>query len=348
MAIRASSSKQIDALIADLRAGTAVTREAAVARLTIIGARGVERLLELAESPVDATARVAAFRTLEAIADPRALGPALRILDDAGIDAAVAIAAAGVARAFVRGARGASAVDRLTAVALDRARPEPVRVAALRAMRELEHSTLAPLLKSLVDDPSPAVRAETEAGPTRTHGAAADALDTLARAAQAGLPNDPDALRHAIVRAGHTVALPLLLRIVERVREREDLEPPARRPAWTTTRAAAHVALANRGSRLALYDLRESIEAATAPLPVEFLTALSTIGDASCLEAIGSAHARSGDAWWRTHLADAFRTIVGRERITRRHAVMKRIEKRWKGAVDELWAGKAGRAGKAG
>ena len=330
MAIRASSSKQIDALIADLRSGTAVTREAAVARLTIIGARGVERLLELAESPADATARAAAFRALEAIADPRALGPALRALDDASIDAAVAVAAAGVARAFVRGARGASAVDGLSAVALDRARPEPVRIAALRALRELQQSTLAPLLKSLVDDPSPAVRAEAEARPTRKHGAPAEPLATLTQAAQAGLPNDPDALRHAIVRAGDAIALPLLLRIVERVREREALEPPAQRAPWTTTRAAAHVALANRGSRLALYDLRESIEA-TAPLPVEFLTALSIIGDASCLEAIGSAHARSRDAWWRTHLADAFRTIVVRERITRRHAVMKRVEKKWPG-----------------
>ncbi len=329
MTIRASSSKQIGALIADLRGGTAVTREAAVARLTIIGARGVERLLELAESPADPAVRAAAFRTLEAIADPRALGPALRVLEDAGMDAAVAIAAAGVARAFLRGERGASAVDALTAVALDRARPEPVRIAALRAMRELQRSTLAPLLKSLVDDPSPAVRAEAQARSARKRSAAAEPLDTLTRAAQAEFPNDPDALRHAIVRAGDAIALPLLLRIVERLREREALEPPARRPPWMTTRAAAHVALANRGSRLALYDLRESIAAATAPLPVEFLTALSIIGDASCLEAIGSAHAKSRDAWWLTHLADAFHTIVTRERITRRHAVMKRVEKKY-------------------
>jgi len=337
VAIRASSSKQIDALIADLRAGTAVAREAAVARLTIIGARGVERLLELAQSRADPVGRAAAFRTLEAIADPRALGPALQALDDTGIDEAAAIAAVGVARVFVRGALGASAVDRLTTVALDRARPEPVRVAALRAMRELESSTLAPLLKSLIDDPSPAVRAEAETG--STNGSDSDPLVTLTRAAQTGLQNDPDALRRAIVRAGDAIALPLLLRIVERVREREALEPSAQRPAWTTTRAAAHVALANRGSRLALYDLRESIEAASAPLPVEFLTALSTVGDASCLEAIGSAHARSADAWWRTHLADAFRTIAAREGITRRRAVMKRVERKYPGVFGDMAKG---------
>ena len=96
-------------------------------------------------------------------------------------------------------------------------------------------------------------------------------------------------------------------------------------------RAAAHVALAHRGSRLAVYDLRESLESADAPLPVEFLAALTLVGDRSCLEPIAAAyaHARGGHAWWRQHLADAFRAIAARERITRRNAVMKKIEKRW-------------------
>jgi hypothetical protein len=122
--------------------------------------------------------------------------------------------------------------------------------------------------------------------------------------------------------------LPHLLKIVERVRERERSES-AGRGAWAATRAAAHVALAQRGSRIAIYDLRESLETANAPLPVEFLTALSLAGDASCLEAIAGAHARARDAWWRHHLADAFRTIAAREKLTRRHAVMKRIAKKW-------------------
>jgi HEAT repeat protein len=339
VAIRASSSKKIGALIADLGAGDAVKREAAVTRLTVIGARAVERLIALAESPAESYARVAAFRTLEAIADPRALGPALRALDEAAADATVAVAAAGVARVFVRGARGASAVDRLTAVTLDRARPEPVRVAALRALRELDQATLAPLLKSLAGDPSAAVRSEVEVGGSRKRGVTTDPVVTLTRAAEEGLPNDADALRQAIARAGAAVALPRLLRIVERVREREALEPPDRRPAWTTTRAAAHVALANRGSRLALYDLRESIDAAKAPLPVEFLAALTLIGDASCLEAIAGAHHRSRDAWWREHLAGVFRAVVAREKLTRRHAVVKRVEKRWPGVFGDMAEG---------
>ena len=95
------------------------------------------------------------------------------------------------------------------------------------------------------------------------------------------------------------------------------------------------------------------MSAASAPLPVEFLAALSTAGDVSCLEAVVAAYARAtpsagstgpkGDQWWRDHLADAFKTIVKRERLTRRHALVKKIEKRWGSALEELWAGGAGK-----
>ena len=57
------------------------------------------------------------------------------------------------------------------------------------------------------------------------------------------------------------------------------------------------------------------------------------VGDASCLEAVAAAHAKAKDAWWRHHLADAFYTIVTRERLTSRHAVMKKIAKRSPGLV---------------
>jgi hypothetical protein len=94
-----------------------------------------------------------------------------------------------------------------------------------------------------------------------------------------------------------------------------------------------HAALASRHSRVALYDLRETLERTKEPLPVDFLAALEAIGDASCLEPIAEAYARasggSGEAWWKRHLSDAFRAIATRERISRRNAVMKRIEKRW-------------------
>jgi len=345
--IKASSARQIDTLIADLGSDRSATREAAVARLTLFGARAVDRLLLLLDAGGSCEARAAALRALEAIADPRALDRVLDALDAA--DPPVACAAAAAARVFLRGPRGTVAVDRLTTAVLDTARNDDVRIAALRALDDLERSTLAPLLDALDRDPSDAVKAATK----RT--AAVDPVEVVRRAADRGLPQDPGELAEALTRAGASVALPLLLRVIERVREREVSEAPAARAEWTMVRGRAHMALAARGSRIALYDLREALEAApattsptstastAAPLPVEFLAALSTAGDVSCLESVAAAYARSaaaaiahkgrggpGDnAWWRDRLADVFKTIVKREQLTARHAVMRKIQKRW-------------------
>jgi len=153
---------------------------------------------------------------------------------------------------------------------------------------------------------------------------------------------DAHALRAALGQAGDRIRLPLLLRIAERVREREGAEPPARRDEWRLARAAAHQALASRGSRLALYDLRETFESAKGRLPVEFLAPLALIGDRTCLEAIAAAHAAARDAWWRQHLADTFYTIVVREQLTARSPILKRVAKKWPGT----WTAKARGNGK--
>ena len=341
MAIKASSSKQIDALIADLSAASTATRESAVARLTVMGTRAVERLIAAATSGSNVAARAAAWRTLEAIGDRRALDPALAALADFSLDPSLGVASVRVAREHLRGAHGARAVDRLAAVLLDRAHPDAVRLAALHALRTLDPATIAPILASLARDPSPAIRAEASLDDRESSRGGDHPAAMVIRAAERGLPDDPGALRQALSRSGDTVPLPMLLRIVERVREREasSSDAAAVREEWTLTRAAAHVALANRGSRLALYDLRESIDGAAAPLPVECLAALSMVGDASCLDAIAAAHARARDAWWRQHLADAFRTIVTREHLTKRHAALRRVEKRWPGVLDAMAKG---------
>ena len=88
--IKTSSRKPIDRLIADLSADSPVTREAAVARLTVIGTRAVERLMAVVDRTGPTSARIAALRTLEAIADPRALGPVFVAIDDRDIGVASA------------------------------------------------------------------------------------------------------------------------------------------------------------------------------------------------------------------------------------------------------------------
>ena len=324
-----------------------------MARLTVIGSRAVERVIAVArEDGETAAARAAAWRALEAIGDPRALDPALHALASSTIDTNVGAAAAGVSRVFVRGPRGAAVVDRLTSVVLDRSRDETLRVAALLVLRTLDPATIAPLIASLADDPSPTVRSVrlSASAPTSIDGATARPRRRASRggghanvpkeregfsraisdAAVRGLGDDPDALRTAIAHAAADVPLDHLRRIVDRVREREGAEPAWKRDQWRKVRAAAHVALAKRGSRLALYDLRESLGQRVDTMPVELMTALSLIGDASCLEAIAAAHAKTRDSWWCHHLADAFFTIVTREKLTQRDPLLKKIARKWK------------------
>jgi hypothetical protein len=330
--------------MADLMSEHQVVREGAVARLTVIGGRAVERLTALLDTNEAApSARIAALRTLEAIADPRALDASLRAIDDP--DAGVAQAAVRVARIFLRGPRGATVVDRLTEVALNRTRNEPIRLAVIGALSALESSTLQPLREALKDDASEDIRALAQ----RTRSLTVEAGDFesyLRQAVERRLPDDPVALRHAITQAAEALSLPLLHQLVVRIRAREAGETAAVRAEWMAARAAAHVALASRGSRLGLYDIRETFETATGPLPVEFLNALTAVGDVSCLESIAAAFDRAGGSggtredWWHRHLASAFRVIVARERLTRRHQVARKIDRRWKGVLTELWPGR--------
>ena len=348
MVIKASSGKEIDALVADLASDAAVKRDAAVARLTVIGARAVERLIALATNPTaSSSARIAAFRSLEGIAEARALQPALAAFTDP--DPAIVIAALNTARGFLHTSRGVEALDHVTAVALDRQRPVPVRIAAIQVLSDLSPATMKPVLATLRADPDPEIAGALEPPSGRL---AVDPLQRVEEAATGVLPGDPVVLRRAIARSAADVPVSLLQQIVERVRVREGSEPPSGRREWMAVRAATHLALAQRGSRLALYDLRETIESAREPVAVEFLAAVTAIGDASCLEPLATAYGRQAasgpDDWWRRHLADSFRAIVSREKITRRNAVVKKIEKRWKAELDELWPGSAHRAGKAG
>lgn len=344
MVIKASSAKEIDALVADLASDAVVKREAAVARLTVIGARAVERLIALAtNSGAPLAARLGAFRSLEGIEDDRALDFALAAFKDP--DSTVAIAALNVARPFLRTPRGVKALDHVTAVALDRQHPARVRLAAIQALCDLPPATVEPVITALKADSDPEIAHAFDPG-----SGLVDAVQRLQAAADGKLPAESAALRRAIARSSADVPASALQQVIDRVRVQEGSEPEPSRTGWMAARAAAHLALAQRGSRLALYDLRETVESAVGPVPGEFLAALTAIGDASCLEPIAAAHARAATGrppndWWQRHLTDAFRGIVNREQITRRHAVIKRIEKRWKATFDALWVGKVGRAG---
>ena len=340
MPIRASSRPEIDALLADLSSQSPVTRETAIARLTVIGARAVQRLTGIIRSDSPAVARIAALQALEGISSPQSLDLVLASVEER--ESEVAAAAVSAAAAFLKGARSADVVDRLTRLALDPGRHQDVRFAAIEALSGLKSTTLKPLWKALDQDPSPAVRTYAQRASRRRSTPRRDPAHDLTAASEGNLSDDPGALRHAIAEAGPSLPLPGLHRLLERIREREASESAERRVAWTQARAAVHVALAQRGSRLALYDLRESLESAITPLPVEFLAALSLVGNASCLESIAAAFAKSAGPspsphdWWREHLARSFHAIAKREGVTKRHAAIKRIVRRWPVAAKEL------------
>lgn len=321
-------------MVADLSSDSAVIRDGAVARLTVIGQRAVERLVGLASnSAASAASRIAAFRSLEAIAEPRALQPALAALADS--DSSVVVAALHTARAFIRTSRGVETLDRVTEIALDRRRPAAVRIAAIHALTELPEATVKPVLTALRADPDAEI---TNALQPARRRAAVNTVQRLEDAARGQLPGDAAVLKSAISRSAADVPEATVHQVISHVRVREGSEPAERRTGWMATRAAAHLVLAQRGSRLALYDLRETIESSRERLPVEFFAAITEIGDASCLEPIASAYSHAKDDWSRRHLAEAFRAIAGREKLTRQHAIAKRIEKRWPGVWKSLVA----------
>jgi hypothetical protein len=339
MTIRRSSSVEIQQLIADLERPEEVDRESAIARLAVLGRRAAEHLLNAYPTVSIARTRIGMLRALEACGDSRVLPLARDALRDPSPD--VGSAAIAVLRSLLTASPpdvARDALDALVALALDRVSSVELRMAVFEALRELPSSTIEPIRRTLADDPDPAIRHHTAA-----KAVPADASEPAvwARALEAQLPGRPDLLRKAIAVCAASARLTELQRLVDLVRAEETRErDPERCSDWRMARGALHQALAARGSRLALYDLRDSLLEADR-LPVAFLAALEEVGDASCLEPLAAAYDASSsgsDPWWRDHLAAAFRAIVRREGLTRRHSVVRRAMTRWPEAAAELMA----------
>lgn len=338
---RGSRPPLIDALLE----GDEIARETAAARLAIRGNAAVRGLIAALDAATpDGQVRILGL--LERIGAPSALTPASRLLPHANPDVAVAaVHAVAVHVVSPQDRIATQAVDALTALALDTTRDEHVRAAALDALGPLEETVTAPLRARLASDPSPVVREkargvveprEEATGPT-------DWAQLIEQAAAAVLPGDPDTLRRHLSREAGRTPLTTLHRLIVTLREREATESDAERcTGWRLCRATAHQALASRGSRLAVYDLRETIEQLDRRVPVGFLAALTEIGDASCIDTLATAWTASDDRWFRQQLESAFRTIVTRERITKRHAAAKRMSSHWPDASRVLWGRKRG------
>ncbi|MPZ18372.1 MAG: hypothetical protein GEV06_10735 [Luteitalea sp.] len=339
---RSSSAPLIDALLK----GDEVARETAAARLAIRGNAAVRSLVTaLAEASSDGQMRILGL--LERIAAPSALIPASRFLRHDDPDVAIAaVNAVAVHVVSPRDRIATEAVDKLTALALDATRDDRVRVASLNALAPLEETVTAPLRARLADDASPIVREralEERSKPHEASVAPTDLARLVEEAAGGKLPNDPDALRRHVAREAGRVPLTTLHRLIVMLREREATEADdTQRAGWLLCRATAHQALASRGSRLAVYDLRETIAQLNRRVPVGFLAALTEVGDASCIDTLASAWTTTDDSWFRQQLESAFLAVIAREGITKRHAAAKRMASHWPEAFRALWGRKKG------
>jgi len=300
----AASGSQIDRLIADLRSEDPLQRDAAVARLRVLGSKAVPRLAAAIGARRDAVPRAAALAALEGIDDRRVPALALSALD-AG-DTETVVAALGVLRPWVASETGTRLLETISAIATDRDRPARVRVAAIEALADLPAELTAPI---------------------RAHAPPPEAAGPDAA--------DPVATREWVEAHGAAASLSGLHELIKTLRDRERGARSSRQRAeWQRARAATHRALAGRGSRLAVFDLRETFDAARAPLPDGFADAMAAIGDATCLEPLARAWAAtSGEAAWRTRLQTTARDILRRARLTGRNATLRAVRTKWPGFV---------------
>lgn len=305
--IKSNSQGEVRTLIAALGGPEPARREAAVARLNIIGSRAVAWLIP-AYPAADRVTQLGILQVLESSADARAL-PLARLALRSGGD--IAVAAVGVLRALLvanqgSGATSAAALETLLSLASDPAREHRTRAAAAEA------------LDTAPGDVRQAV------GGVQLRESAEEAL--WEDAAEGRLPDDPAALREAARSRAGQAPLTVLRRLIETIREQELRSRDADRVAWCALRGSIHQSLAFRTSRIALYDLRETLETAAAPLPASFLAAAQLVGDASCLEALAAAYTRtaSRDERWRHQLTQTFHALARRARFGARHAAMRR------------------------
>ncbi len=329
MAIQRSAAAGIADLIEALASADAVVRETAAARLGAVGTRAVPHLIDAFAATTSAVTQASILALLEASRDRRGLVLARDVLDRPDREPAVAAAAIALLGSHLEGEQTV-ALERLGEVAVDPDRPDLERVAAWQALQRMPERILAPLRKRLARDASGAVRRLATTNRPQGGQAAALAPGDLLASAAAGERVDPALLSEAVIAAGPGVPLTVLHTLVERTRDRQVKERTAADQAeWQRARGTVHAILARRQSRVAAYDLQEAIRAATQPLPDDFTAAAALVGDGACLEAIADAAGRAAVSparqEWCDRLLAAGRAIVSRERLTRRHAAVRRI-----------------------
>jgi hypothetical protein len=309
MVIKASASAEVRTLVAALIGSSDVEREGAIARLSVIGSRAVARLVEAYGKTADRVRRIAILRALEGIGDHRAGAVARQALGEGGD---VAVAAVGVLRAILtssheRSAEGA--LDTLVALTVDAGNDRRIRQAAFEALQEMPPSVRARVAEAFGGE---LVRADA-------------AWDD---AVNGRLPDAPGPLREIVTARAPGTPLNTLRKLIDGVRAKEREASPSEKDGWRALRGSLHQSLALRGSRVALYDLRETLEEdAEGGVPPSFVAAAQVLGDRTCLEPLAALWGRipPGEEHARHQVSSAFQAIAKREKLGKRDAFLKRI-----------------------
>jgi HEAT repeat protein len=355
-----SRSARTQELLGRLGSSNAAERDSAVAGLTLLGTR-VLLPLDAFLPTASPAARLAALEVLERVEDPAAVPAILRLARDPDERVALrALEAAGErpdprsigALAALLSAPGPLAPRQSAARALGHLEAkglvgglEPL---AERLLDEREDPrlrclildglltrqppfaarTLRPLLKRLVSSSEPELAA-------RARSTDDEAIEErLAEAlASAGLSDAAAARTTAALARRGAVAIPPLVRALDR------LGPPGRQAdvACLRARGRLHEALAALDTRVALFDLREAIEAHPRAAMPSLLRAASRIGDASVVPAL--ARAAAEDAALVDSCAATLAAIAARERLRRTSAALNSVRPEHRAALALLWDG---------
>jgi HEAT repeats len=327
MTIVPSRSEDIQRWVAALSGGKTRNRDSAVARLTLVGERALPALLKTlaSGSPV---ARVGALRVLEGLRLARTLPEILLHVGSASGEIAAAAAAAagafetpaslpalaGALRHRSPAAREAAArallqlfangvveaMEPLLAAAFDPRLEDPVQAIAFQVVDLLPEAERLAILK----------QSRERAGRTTRH--ATDDVEALLTS----LPDGPAAVT-ALYRA--LVAL-----------------SGASSGAAAEARARVHLALAERDSRIALYDLRERLSERPVRAGAPLLRAAGRLGEASLVPTIV---ALAADEPSRTEACvAALGAIMARARLRRTHRAVRAVRPEHRGVLNGLWS----------
>ncbi len=330
MPIVPSRGSEIKALIAALGDRRANRREAALAKLTLLGERSLPHALEALRSP-SPLVRLGALAMLERVGTNRVLPHALLLLADA--DEGVAVRAAQLA-----GAHADTRAAKALREALRSRRADVPRAAAEALVRLHDQGfveALEPLLDVLFDEEADdevrlvaldavARLPVAESGPllARLSGTSSRRL-SLAAAGLRGTERPDDA-----------TAIPALHREIERL---STAGPSRMDPAATAAaKADVHLALARLDSRIALYDLREMLEARPPRSAGALLHAAGLVGDKSLVPTL--ARLAADEPGLIGPCAEAFGAIVRRGALRRTSPSMRRVKAEHQPALARLWA----------